>query len=289
MQNLDNLKVLAENLPDELKANALALIEEMGAVIEGVGDDPVTWKPPFLRLVQGTTDRSAIPKGTAIGDFVMGEVKVEQPLKFIPIRIWDARQYWDPDQTNSRMLCWSPDAKFGAIGQNCKACPHAVWREEGGSDCGKIKAILAITADLTKVFTVNFSKSGFKVGMELESLMKKAGVSPYKRTYGLKSETSSTAKNVEVFKIEVLDEKSRKTPDALVPFLEALFSAVSSDRKEMIDHFYENAKLRAEQLVSLAPATEEPVADNTSTLQIAEEVTDVTPKSVSPLAKSYSV
>jgi hypothetical protein len=281
MDNLDDLKAMAANLPDDVRENALTLLEEMGTPVEGIGDDPTPWRPNFLRLVQGTTDRGSLPKGTSIGDFVLGERKIEQPLKFIPIRIWDARQYWDPDQTNNKMLCWSPDAKFGHIGRECKGCPHAEWKEGVGNDCGKTKSVLALASDFSAIFTIQFSKSNFKIGTELEGLMKRAAVAPYNRTYGLRSATSTTAKNVENYKIEVLDEKLRRTPAENIPFLKELFNRASVDRKAMLESFYEVATAKRDALALAAPKEE-------TNLQLETTlVVETAPAAVSSAAKNY--
>lgn len=288
MQNIQLLNTQAESLPSPFKENALALLQEINTPIEGIGDDPVPWKPGFLRLVQGTTDRGSLPKGTSIGDFVLGEKKLEQPLRFIPIRIWESRQYWDPDQTNNKMLCWSPDAKFGQIGRECRGCPHSEWKEEGGSDCTKTKSVMAISSDLSAIFTVNFSKSNYKIGLELEGLMKRAAVAPYFRTYGLTSATSSTAKNVENYKIEVLEEKLRKTPEEIVPFLKELFTMVSSDRKDSVEAFYKIAFERRDRL-ALEGGPAAPALTNDATTTIAVEEKGEKAASVSPMTKNYSV
>ena len=287
MKNLENLVALTEQIPSPLKENAAALLEEMSTVIEGVGDQPVEWRPGFLRLVQGTTDRSSIPKGTGIGDFVIGEEKVDQPLHFIPLRMWDGRQYWDPDQTSNKMLCWSPDAKFGQIGRECKSCEFATWVEGEGSACTKNKTVLAITSKLDKIFTVTFAKSNYKSGMELEGMMKKAAVNPYARTYGLGSTTSPTAKNIEVYKVEVLDDKLRRTPSEQIPFLKGLFDRVSEDRKAMIDAFYENAKKKQEQLALSGEkqlAIEGKTGGDATTIEVKADKEDV-----SSLTTNYQV
>lgn len=287
MDNLENLKALTANLPDNLRANAQKLIEEMGTTVEGIGDEGVSWKPSYLRLVQGTTDRGSIPKGTGIGEFVLGEEKLEQPLHVIPIRIWDARQYWDPDQTSSKMLCWSPDAKQGSVFGNCKSCAHSEWVEGEGSDCGKIKTAMVIDSSLSRVFTINFGKSNYRVGTEFEGFMKKAGVSTYARTYSLSSTTSATAKNIEVFKVEVLDEKARRTPEAVLPFLKELFDLVTHDRKAVVEVFYQNAARRQEQLAlsGNAPATQAAIG-NSAVDEVKVVVND---SAVSEMAKGYKL
>lgn len=295
--DLENLKTLAESLPEDVKANALALVEEMGTVIEGIGDDPVPWKPSFLRLVQGTTDRSSLPKGTGIGDFVIGEKKVDQPLEIIPLRFWDARQYWDPDQTNAKMLCNSPDAKKGYYGQDCKSCEYGKWKEEEnkGSDCNKIKSGMFITSDLRTLFTINFAKSSYKAGMELEGFMKKAGVLPYRRTYGLTNTPSATAKNVEIFKVELLPEAKRNTATDKLDFLKAIFDAVGGDRKVMLDKFYELALVRKDNNPLLSNSSggsdSNLVIEGSATTQAQLEApaAGATKAGVSSMAKSYSV
>jgi hypothetical protein len=288
MQNFENLISVAQNIPGKLKDNALTLIEQMSAVIEGIGDEPVVWKPSFLRLVQGTTDRGSIPKGTGIGEFVLGEEKVEQPLHFIPIRLWDARQYWDPDQTSNKMLCWSPDAKLGSMFGDCKDCQHSKWVDGEGQDCGKIKTAMVISSDMSKVFTIQFGKSNYKVGTELEGLLKKAGVPPYYRTFGLVSATSSTAKNVENYKIEVLDDKLRKTPEHLLPFLKELFNMINSDRKASLDQFYENTRHRQEQL-ALSGNSPIQIGNKSSSEVPADIPAVVNTAAVSDMALGYKV
>lgn len=274
MQNLEKISAAAKTLPESVKNNALELIDRMSAKIEGIGDEDITWRPPFLRLVQGTTDRTSIPKGTAIGDIVLGEKKLDTPYPFIPLRIWDARTYWDPDQTSKRILCSSPDAKVGTYGVECRNCPYGKWKEDGPSACGKTKNMLAISADLSEVFTMTFAKSGYKVGVEFQSMLNKVGVAPYARVYQLSSETSKSAKNVEVFKVEALPADKRRTPEEMLPFLTELFASISADRKESLSNFYTLLEERkaAGLLGNNAPqALSAPASDADSSLPAADE------------------
>ena len=121
--DVTDLIPLASDLPEGVQANALELLDRMSATLEGIGDQDIEWKPPILKVVQATTDRSSLPKGTNIGDIVIGDEKIEQPLRVIPLRLWDSRQMWSPDKDDNRILCWSPDAKTGPQGQACRTCP----------------------------------------------------------------------------------------------------------------------------------------------------------------------
>lgn len=285
--NLETLSALAAKLPAPYKENAEELISRMGEVIEGIGDEPQRWRAPLLRLVQGTTDRSSIPKGTAIGDMLIGEKKVEQPFKYIVMRTWTGRQYWNPDPNESNMLCSSPDAKLGYQYGYCNQCDFAVFNEETRkSDCSKTKNALVITADFSEIAHIVFSKTNYQAGMNLETYLKKAGVAPYRKIYGLTTETNAKYKNVENYSIELLDEKERNVHADLVPFLQELFKVVGDDRKESIDKFYEIVLERREQGLLENSAKNSGGADATV---LIEESPGTSEAPVSDMARNYAV
>src|SRR5438128_5338557 len=153
--NVDNLVALASDLPEAVRQNALDLLERMSSVVEGVGDDDISWKPPMLRILQATSDRSGLAKGITIGDMVLGDEKFEPPFPVIPLRVWDSRQMWSPDKDDNRILCWSPDAKLGMTGVECRKCPHQVFDTvENKVACSKNKTMLLQSADFRHLFQV---------------------------------------------------------------------------------------------------------------------------------------
>lgn len=258
MDVTDLISVAAE-LPESVSANALELLERMSATIEGIGDQDIEWKPPILKVVQATTDRSTLPKGTNIGDLVIGDEKIEQPLQVIPLRLWDSRQMWSPDKDDNRILCWSPDATVGVTGAQCRTCPHQVFNaEENKVDCTKNKTFLCITSDLRHIIQVNFSKTNYANGMEWQGLLKKAGVATYRRMYDLHTESSKKHKNVEALIATPVALPDGNVSAEIKPFLEALFNRISEDRKAHLNDFKEMAAARANQARLEGPATEEP-------------------------------
>lgn len=253
MQNLEKLKELAENLTGGHATNALDLVDRMGTVIEGIGDKPLEWRPGILKLVQGTSDRGKLPKGAGIGSFVLGEEILEQDTEVIVLSSWEQRQMWDPNPENAKVICSSPDGTAGFNFGDCKACPHGKFDETANkSACNKSVTFLVITKDLKNVFSINFAKSNFMNGRDWQGLMKKAGVSPYKRVYKISSTTSTKSKNVELIKAEPVT--GEKVEGAVLSFVEELFNRSRDDRKEMLVKFHEYVKNKK----ATGPALEAP-------------------------------
>jgi hypothetical protein len=239
MKNFDKLAELAQALPADVKANALALVARMGEVIEGLSDKPQEWRPPTLKLVQATTDRSKLPKGATIGSLILGETVLTTPFRAIPMRVATTRQMWNPDPAAATMVCSSPDGEVGFRYGNCKACPNSKFDEvEKRSACNKTINIISVAADLSNIFYTNFSKTNYSNGLDWQSLMKKAGVSPFKRMYEISSGTSPKVKNVEVIKVEPVAGDNAVNPKHLA-FIEELFRIASEDRKASIANFYD--------------------------------------------------
>jgi hypothetical protein len=292
--NLNKLQELAQSLPDTVKQNALDLITRMGEVIEGIGDKPVVWRPQTLKLVQAMSDRSKLPKGANIGDFLLGEDVVGQPKDVIVLRSWDARQYWSPDQNEAKMLCSSPDAVIGYIGMECRSCPHSKFDEETKkTECNKIKVFMVVAADMSDVFLVQFAKTGYKTGNEWQQMMKKAGVAPYRRVYALKSVASKEYKNVENIGVETHEGDKRDTPKEFLEFVTELFTQVGADRKENVDEFHKIILSRKQDPALLASnnsgSDSEIVLIGTDSEASTPAVTEAAPASQSGTAKKYKV
>lgn len=256
MQNLEKLQEIAATLPGVIKTNAEALVARMGEVIEGIGDRPVEWRPENLKVVQGTSDRTKLPKKAVIGSMVVGDKILENPTKVIPIRMWDTRQYWSPDQNEAKLLCSSPDAEIGYIGKKCRDCEFSKFDEEAKkSPCGKSKTAMAISEDLSEIFVINFSKTNYSTGRDWAGLMKKAGVATYRKVYELRTETSKQYKNVEVM---VVEPAGGIDTDSLA-FLEEMFRKVSTDRKAHLEMFHKLVLENKQNQVQLEAPAEDTV------------------------------
>jgi len=237
-QKYEKLAELAKGISGKHGTDAAALVVKMGEVIEGLSDKPMEWRPSTIKLVQATTDRSKLPRGATIGSLILGENIVPTPLKVIPLRVAVTRQMWNPDPAAASMVCSSPDGEVGYRYGKCKECPNQKFDEaEKKSACNKTISVISVTEDLTNVFFTNFSKTNYSNGLDWQGLMKKAGVSPYKRVYELSSTTSPKVKNVEVIKVEPVSGDNNLDPK-LLPFIEELFHIAGEDRKAQVANFY---------------------------------------------------
>lgn len=271
MQGLDKLATLAQALPENVRQNAIDLVERMGEVIEGIGDRPKEWRPEILKLVQGTTDRSKLPKGANIGSMVHIEEVLDQPYPVHVIRSWTIRQMWHPDKEEAKILCSSPNGLTGSRYGTCKDCQFGKFDEVANkSACNKGITVAIISADLSKIFNVNFAKTNYSNGTDWTKLMTKAGVATWKKTYSLSSKTSAKNKNVEVLVASPLGNTDKE----LYPFLQELFDLMKSDREKFLEKFKEyvsnapsNPLLAAPDdnttVLLEAPASDEPAAEPT--------------------------
>jgi hypothetical protein len=272
-KNFETLAALAKDLPVSHKANALALVEQMGLVIEGLSDKPMEWKPATLKLVQATTDRSKLPKGATIGSVILGENIVVTPLKIIPLRVYTTRQLWHSDPAAATMICSSPDAMTGFRYGSCKVCPNSKFDEiEKRSACNKSLTIVSVTEDLSSIFITNFSKTNYANGLDWQMLMKKAGVSPYKRIYEISSGTSPKVKNVEILKVEPVTGQN-VVSDKILPFVEELFRLSGEDRVTSLANFYDYIENKKD--MSQLQITGSEASDTVTLITAAEHVASV--------------
>lgn len=229
--------------PEAYHPALTSLMEKINTVLEGISDEPIKWSPGYLKIVQATSDRTKLPKGTGIGAMLLGDTVVEAPLKVIPLMSFTGRNYWDPDQTKNRTICRSPDSVHGVTGQKCKGCRFSVYDEsQKKSPCSSVHAFLVITEDLSNIFYVQFAKTGYAAGSEWRKTMRDAAVDSYKRVYSLSTKTHPTYKNVENLEV---------TPAGVVPgelhaTLHEIYKYFANARVEYLRDFAEAAQLKVE-------------------------------------------
>lgn len=246
IERLEQLKTIAGNLTGKKKTNALALIELMGSVIEGLDDKPIEWYPDTLKLVQGVSDRSKLPKEAIVGSFVIGQTILPQPLDVIPILTYNTRQYWTPNQDEARMLCSSPNGEFGYVYGDCRKCEFGKFSEEQRAQCNKTITALVITVNFDRIFRIVFAKSNYANGMELKKLIRESRTNTYNKSYRLTAVGSKKAKNVEVINVENYDNSILTGAD--LEFTKELYRLSKEDRDAQLAGFIKYINDKDERL-----------------------------------------
>lgn len=239
------MRAAAEAIVDKtLKANALALLDRMGEVIEGVGDKPIQWHPSMLKLVQSTTNTDTLPSCKP-GDFILNNA-VHKSLNIIPLRMWTVRDLWPEDLGNDRRICESPDGITGWKYGSCRECQFSQWVEETNKvPCTKSLRFLCIDTNLSNIFLINFSKTGYRGGMNFEKLVKSTKTHIYRRSYTIDATRHPENKNV------FLTSASFAAPDTFVltpdveAFLRELFSYAGESRRHALEAFQAGMERRA--------------------------------------------
>jgi len=197
------LQELATKIADDTKKkNALQLLEDMQMEIPGIGDEPVRWRPSFIRVVQGTTDTSKISEKVSVGDIVWGDSAKGTTAKVIPISAFPGRQMWDPDPNKTTMLCSSPDGKIGFRYGECKKCSFSKYDEAAKkSACSSNYTFYVLAPDLSSIGQISFSKTSYANGAAWLKVLRRGGY-PYRNAYNLKTTKSTQYKNVSLLEAE---------------------------------------------------------------------------------------
>jgi len=253
-EEFQRFTALAEVIPDEtLRTNALTLLQEMTEVIEGVSDRTITWKPSFLRIIQGTTknldrfykgehkDAPDIKSGTMI----IGNQSIPHGIEVIPLISWYSRTLWDSkDDDNGRAICQSQDAKLGWRYGDCKKCEFSSAPEGKVPDCKKEISVMAITGDLRSIIVVKYHKSFYTTGNEWLKEIGNSRANPFERVYTLTGSLSSKKKAG----YEPVPRLKGVTRNLVSPevrtFIEALFRKTLKDRTDMLKAVSESINAR---------------------------------------------
>lgn len=280
MSDIDDVVVAANAIKDKtLKANALALIEQMSFKLEDGDDKDSGYAPQFMRLIQGITAQDSYPDSARAGDFVLGSGKdafvLARNSELLPIMMPSSRIFWDPaEKDKGKMLCSSPDAVIGKLGP-CDTCQHAKYVEGEGVDCTSVITMSAMTSDLSHIFRLGFSKTAWKVGKGLKDSMRRKSKQPYQVVVKLSSAMNSDHKQVQAPSVEIVGTP----PIEVQEFTRQVFLYFKKGRDAYIEVF-RNA---------LPAPDATPLLQKPESAQVVSLTTTVDPdkSAVSPLATEY--
>lgn len=236
------LSALASAIPEEnLKVNALALLDNMCQVIEGVGDRPITWQPTFIKIIQGTTDTSNLIQGGAPlqgGSIVVGNETVANGFKVIPLVLYQSRSLWDKDPESSRRLCNSPDSKVGWKYGDCNKCDFGFGGEGRAPDCNKEYSFSLMAEDFSNIYTLKFHKMSYRNGMDWQKEITASRTHPFKRIFELNGQTSEKKKTVKEIRAKLVGNTAAAYSPEAMAFLEAIYKKHVGDRQQFLVDYH---------------------------------------------------
>lgn len=264
MATYETLQNLADKIVNPTKmAGALSLLQSMQSEVQGLGDNPIRWRPSFVRVVQGTTDTSQVKGKVGVGDIIWGDEVIGDSLEILPLMAFNTRQMWDPDPNVQIVKCFSPDAKVGSRFGECKTCKFAEYDAELKKvDCTLAHTVYVLRPDFSSIGQVSFSKTSYSNGTAWVKMMRARSVPPYVNSFKLKSKKSTQYKQVSLLEAEG-QKDAFQYGEGEVDFVKELFTFLLDSRKEYLAVWHEEHKNRA-----TAPAL--PSADEHKSIEMKE-------------------
>lgn len=238
----------AQALTDEAqRANALALIAEMDEVQEGIGDNPIFWRPTPLKVTQAMTDEASVDGDYKSGDFIIGNKPVGKSMNVYVLRTFDSRAYFDEALENKRVVCSSPDAKDGWRYGDCRSCVYGKYVEGQKTPCRMQKSFWVISTDFRHVCRVDLSRTALNAGREWESRLRKLSGPLYRRQFELNSRKHEKHAKVNVLEAVRTDLSA---DDIQNEFLKELFAFFAEWRKNELVSHRESVAERAQRIAA---------------------------------------
>ncbi len=199
LPSTDAIVLAAQAIKDKaLRANAMALAEEMSSVVEGLGDNDKIWYPSRLRLIQQSTILSDLENGddAKIGGYVVGNKYIGNEIPVHVIRTWNSRTLMDEDIDKHNVICTSTDAKNGTKYGQCRTCKFGRYEEGKITPCRSNSVYIMVSADLRHVLQYEFYRTSTEAGKALNKLLTMEGNDFWKMQVTFKSKANEKKKNV---------------------------------------------------------------------------------------------
>lgn len=175
---------------NDLQAKLAQLLEGSSESKEGDFFEDVEETLEFASVFQPSTtsvEATGIHSGLKIGDYFTKYGVLGNPIKGAILSMWQSRVLF----IDQKRICSSPDGVkpvHNEIAESCRTCPKAKYAKGKPSECTKNINILFQPEDLsTKPYILQFSKTMYKVGMDLVRQAKKFGDNVYDYTFTMET------------------------------------------------------------------------------------------------------
>ena len=200
------LRKLADSpdLPAEVRAQVTALVGSANPSKKGLSEDTQTaWQIPEITIRQKSTEMGGTLPDNAKDGFLLSVMNrktvlevLPQPFKFHVLAEYSSNVRFTSGE--KAPTCSSPDARLGSPNGECAKCPDLPmgqqpggWNAQKPSSCAYSLCYVVIDAAFTNIYEVKFSKTSFKAGQNIATLIRAGAGNVWQREFQLTTEKQS--------------------------------------------------------------------------------------------------
>jgi len=244
--HLEALRDLSSDpsLPPDIQKAVMLLVDQAAQVKPGMEEVTTRWRVARVQIAQATSTTAAKPDSAKNGDLYTTAGKLlEKPFAFIPFH-FSHENIMFPMGAKAPS-CQAPDAKLGQPYGECAKCPHLPFGlqnagkgDQKKTDCQNQIVAVALAADLSQVYIIQFAKTSRGAGSALQSLAGQQPV-PWQQTYLLETEKgNSELGNFHKYKVS---PTGKNNDEHKMKVAQALCNLYSAERYRFLGEWYRGA------------------------------------------------
>jgi len=173
------LTAIFDSLPENYQKSLTTLAKKSNPRKKGLSDEQGSsnWNPPGIRINQPTTRSTGGLEDLRPGEMFTGVGdRLGTELEFIILYRYITHTRWNPGEFSGAPNCSSPGVlpdqeRLSIYGDKCNDCPDLPFRNNKRTACNKSMVYWVLDAKtMSNIYTVNFAKTGYKVGSKLYRL-----------------------------------------------------------------------------------------------------------------------
>lgn len=244
--HLEALRSLSSDpsIPAEVQKAVLSLVDQAAQVKPGMEEVTTRWRIARVQIAQATSTTAAKPDAAKNGDLYTTAGKhLEKPFGIIPFH-FSQENIMFPVGAKAP-TCQAPDAKLGSPYGECVKCPHLPFGMQNAgkgdqkkTDCQNQIVVVALAADLSQVYMIQFAKTSRAAGSALQALAGQQTV-PWQQAYLLETEKgNSELGNFHKYKVS---PTGKNNDEHKMKVAQALCNLYTAERYRMLGEYYRGA------------------------------------------------